>query len=414
MQRNQWLLLGILLLIISVVTIFTVISLTGINTPIVSVKIDAEQLTENNVSLNISMNLDNQNSYSLVLKDMRVEAISANDTVIGVISFPEKTVPAHESLTIQTKGSFGFNNESLEEFISRITGDFGVNLFGFSISLPIDITIVTNPSPIVDTIMLPTISLDANIESVNENGVLLNGSIHVNNQNDFSMSLVNTDIAINHNETKVNADIIVEDTVIRPKSTSSIDFSAFVGYEVFDVGTLSASLTGDVNIAVAGISLNRPFTASAEMKIPDIASFLMDNEQIVIALSADFDASITGLSTDVGFRLYNPTKIPLTASELDIIVYRVDNNIKTALAQDTLTDCPLPGKNETCLKTTFKLPIISFLPVIGDGVPDWFLLTISGDFIIADSNQQIPVQLNGYISGNIFGTDTSTTLNVLS
>ncbi|MBS3778753.1 MAG: hypothetical protein KGY50_05645, partial [Candidatus Thermoplasmatota archaeon] len=193
---------------------------------------------------------------------------------------------------------------------------------------------------------------------------------------------------------------------IRPKSTSSIDFSAFVGYEVFNVGTLSATLSSNVNIAVAGISLNRPFTASAEMKIPDLASFLMDNEQIVIALSADFDAGIKGLSMDVGFRLYNPTKIPLTASELDIIVYRVDNEMKTALAQDTLTDCLLPGKNETCLKTTFKIPLISFLPVVGDGVPDWFLLTIRGDFIIADSNQQIPVQLNGYLSGNFFGTTT--------
>jgi hypothetical protein len=132
----------------------------------------------------------------------------------------------------------------------------------------------------------------------------------------------------------------------------------------------------------------------------------MDDERIVIALIADFDASITGLNMNVGFRLYNPTKIPLTASDLEIIVYRVDNETRSMIAEDLLESCPLPGKNETCLKTTFKVPLMSFFPIVGDGIPDWFLLTIRGDFFIADSNQKIPVQLNGYLNGNFFGSET--------
>jgi hypothetical protein len=52
---------------------------------------------------------------------------------------------------------------------------------------------------------------------------------------------------------------------------------------------------------------------------------------------------------------------------------------------------------------------MSFLPIIGDGIPDWFLLTIRGDFIIADSNQKIPVQLNGYLNGNFFGSESLNT-----
>ncbi len=407
MHKKQWLLLALILLIFSIISIFTVVTLTGISTPKVTVEIDAIQLTDEQVNMNISMQLDNQNAYDLELKDMGIKAVTSQNTVIGTITIPTTKIPAHETVTVYSEGSFGFNNEPLEKFESQINGDFGVKFFGiFSLSLPLNITIITNPTPVVDTVLLPSISLNADIERVNETGVLLNGSIIVDNQNEFSMSLTDTMIDIRHNATTINADIIVTDTVIDPQSTSSIQFTAFVGYEVLDIGKLTASLSGNVHISVAGIAMTRPFTASAEVNVPDLAKFLMDDERIVIALLADFDASITGLDMNVGFRVYNPTKIPLTASDLEIIVYRVDNETKSLLAEDVLENCLIPGKNETCLKTTFRLPLMSFLPIIGDGIPDWFLLTIRGDFIIADSNQKIPVQLNGYLNGNFFGSES--------
>jgi len=405
MLKKKWLIPGILFLLICIIIIFASVSISEISAPKVSVKINTTQLTEDNITLDITMVIDNQNAYSLVIEDMTIEAITSQDTVIGSLSFPKKTIPAYEALTIETSGSFGFNDQSLEEFESLITGIFGVNFYGFFISLPLEISIITNPTPVVDSIVLPTFLLEADIVSVNETGVLLNGSIQVENQNEFSMSLLNTDILFEHNDTFLNAKITVDDTIIRPNSKSSILFSAFVGYEIFNIGKISASILGDVDINVAGISLNRPFTASAQVNIPDLAKFLMENDRIVISLSVDFDVKLTGLTMNVGFKLYNPTKIPLRASELEIMVYRVDNGSKSLIAEDILKNCQIPAKTETCLKSSFKLSLQSFLPIIGDGFPDWFLLTLTGDFIIADTNQRIPIQLNGYLNGNFFGTD---------
>ncbi len=406
MLKKKWLITIILFLIICIILIFAFISLSGISTPKVSVEINTTQLTKDNITLDITMEIDNQNAYSLVLEDMSIEAITAQDTVIGSLSFPKKTIPAYEALTLTTSGSFGFKDQSLEEFESLITGSFGVNFYGITISLPLEISIITNPTPIVESIVLPSFILEADITSINETGVLLNGSIHVENQNEFSMSLLNTQILFDHNNTFLNAKITVDDTIIQPNSKSSILFSAFVGYEIFNIGKITASMAGDVDINVAGISLNRPFSASAQMIVPDLAKFLMGNDRIEISLSADFDVTLTGLTMNVGFKLYNPTKIPLSASELEIRVYRVDNESQTQLAEDILRNCQIPAKNETCLKSSFKLPLLSFLPIIGDGFPDWFLLTLTGDFIIADTNQRIPVQLNGYLNGNFFGSGT--------
>jgi uncharacterized protein YpmB len=68
MHKRQWLLLAILLLIITIISIFTIVTLTGISTPIVTVEIDAIQLTDDQVKLNISMELDNQNAYDLEIR----------------------------------------------------------------------------------------------------------------------------------------------------------------------------------------------------------------------------------------------------------------------------------------------------------------------------------------------------------
>lgn len=406
MIKKHWLLIGVILIIFSVVTMLVVISLTGISTPTVTVKIDAFQLTDENVSLNISMQLANKNAYALVLEDMSVEVRNANHDIIGVLSFPTKTIPAHEKISIYTIGIFGFSEEPLEEFETYITGNFGVHFFGpFSLSLPLHITIITNPTPIIDTIMLPSISLDTDIKTINESGVSINGTILVNNQNDFSMSLSNLVIDIEHSNTALNADITISDTIIKPKTNVPIPFSAFIGYETFKQGTLSAVLSGEANILVAGITMNRYFSATAQVTIPDLAAFIMDNEHIVISLSADFDIDLTGVKMNVGLRFYNPTLIPLVSSDLDIMVYRIDDEITTLIAEDSLLECPLPAKQYTCLQTTFKLPVISFLPIIGDGIPDWFLLSIIGNMTIAESDQQIPVRINGYLSGNFFGSN---------
>lgn len=402
-MKRKWAILAIIFFIISIIAAFSIFTLTQINTPKVTVNIDVVQLTEENVGLNFTMQLDNKNSYNLVLEEMTVEVLGMQGNEIGTLVFPRKTVPAHDSITLETTGLFGFKDEPLEKFNSHISGNFGVDFYGFiSLSLPLDITIATDPAPVVDTIILPTISTNTAVERINETGALLNGNILINNQNDFAMSLINTTIVVKHNGTPINAEISISDAVIEPRSQDPINFSAFVGYEVFDSGTLTALLSGNVNIALAGISFDRPFTAATQINVPDIASFVMNNDHIEISLSADFDITASGIDMNVGFRLYNPMKIPLIASELGIIIYRVDEEARTIIAEDYLQNCPLPAENETCLNTTFRLPIISFLPVIGDGIPDWFLLTLVGDFTIADSNQKIPVQINGFLSGNFF------------
>jgi LEA14-like dessication related protein len=407
MKKKQWLILGIFLLCISIITIVIISTLAGISTPTVTVKIDTVQLSEKNVSLNITMKLDNKNAYALALENLEVEVESSNENIIGKLSFPRKTIPAHQTKNIYAVGIFDFKGEKLDEFKSHIRGDFGIDLFGvFSFSLPVNMTVITDPMLAIDAILLPTISLDADVISVNETGVLMNGTIVIDNANDFSISLSETLIEIEHNQTILYTDVTLSDTKIKPRSKTAVTFSAFVGYGLFNTGTLTASLSSEINITVVGTSITRPFNAGASIDIPDISSFILNNKRIVVALSADFDVSLTGLNMNVGFRLFNPTKIPLTASELDIMIYRIDNNTNSLIAQDRLRNCPLPAENETCLKTTFKLPVVSFLPIVGDGMPDWFLLSIIGNFTIANSNQQIPVQLNGYLNANLFTYDS--------
>ena len=100
MQKKQWLIIGLIILIISIISIVFVSTLAGISTPTVTVKIDAFQISEKNVSINVTMELDNQNPYDLILNDLNVELISSQNKQIGLFRFSQKTVPSHGTILL--------------------------------------------------------------------------------------------------------------------------------------------------------------------------------------------------------------------------------------------------------------------------------------------------------------------------
>ena len=396
----------IIFTILIVNIIFTVLlfnTVNSIETPDVIVDIKIANITKDEITLKATLQIENPNSFSISLDNMIINATTPNGDIIGLIFLPNMTVNAGENTTITSHNTLGFNGNELTTFHSRITGNIGVTLFGFfTKTLPINVLLITNPAAIIEAIHAPGIHFDADFSDFTDDGVLFNGTIFVDNQNEFSIKLENINISIEHTNAINVADLSVLDTEISPKSQIPIFINGTAYYSIFNEGELAASITADATITLGGVEMALPFSSTASMSLPGLSTFLLNGEHLIISLSADFDLTLQGINTTVGFRLYNPTKIPMTAYNLTLIVYRLDNETPTVLAEDTLEICPLAPENETCLKSEFILTYMSLIPQIGTGFPDWFQLSLTGDFTIANTTQRIPVTLNGYISPKVF------------
>jgi len=384
-------------------TILLISTVSSIQAPEVTIDINISKITEDTITIEAKLSIDNPNSFPIILENILINASSPEGDSIAMITLPNITVGAGQQKTITSIGSMGFNKKELSTFHSRITGDVGVTLFGFFTKiLPIRVLLITNPTAFVEAVQAPSIYFDADFSDFTEEGVLFNGTVWVDNQNDFSMSLENIDIRIEHTNAINVANLSISPQHIPPKSTIPIYINGTAYYDIFNQGKLQATISGNASVIIGGINLSLPFSSIASMNVPDLSTFLLNGEHLIISLSVDFKVTAQGLNATVGFQLNNPTKIPLTAYNMTLITYRLDNEVPTILAQDTLSECPIPPENVTCLHSQFLIPYLSILPKINSGFPEWFQLSLTGDFAIANTTQRIPVTLNGYFSPNIF------------
>lgn len=386
-----------------IVTALLVSTVLTIQSPNVSIEIKAVGINEHTISFEVNMQVDNPNSFSILLEDMLINITTPNGNPIGSIMLPNMTISSGQHTTISSINTMGFNNSTLTTFHSRITGNVGVTLFGFFTKrLSINVLLITNPTALVEAVQLPSIHFDANFSEFTTEGLMFNGTLLIENQNDFSLSLSDLEIRMEHTNAHNIADFSTTEINIPPNSIVPTYINGTANYTIFNQGKLSATIQGNASLLIAGINMSLPFTSTTATTVPDLSTFLLNGEHLIISLSADIDVTLQGLNATVGFRLYNPTKIPMTAFNLTLLMYRLDNATPTLLAEDILEQCSISPVNETCLISNFLLPYTSLLPKIGTGLPEWFQLSLSGDFTIANTTQRIPVTINGYVSPRLF------------
>ena len=378
-------------------------TINSIQTPDITIDLKVANLTEDMITLEANLQVDNPNSFSIILEGILINTTTPEGENIGKIMLPDTTIEAGEQKTITSVSSLGFNNKELKTFHNHITGNVGITLFGFfTKTFPIHMLLITNPTLLIEAVHIPSIRFDADFSDFTDEGILFNGTIWVDNQNDFSMSLENTEIRIDHTHTTLAANFSTLGGQIPPKSTVPLYVNGTAYYSIFNQGELSATMKGNASIIVAGVTMSFPFSSNASINIPDLSTFLLNGEHLIISLSVDADITLHGLNITGGFQLYNPTNIPLTAYNLTLFLYRLDNATPTLLAKDTLDQCDIPPKNETYLTSQFLLPYRSLLPKVNTGFPERLQLSLSGDFAIANTTQRIPVTLNGCLSTEIF------------
>jgi hypothetical protein len=120
-------------------------------------------------------------------------------------------------------------------------------------------------------------------------------------------------------------------------------------------------------------------------------------------LSGSFKLRARGVLCTIEFAIYNPSKIPLDARNLMCSIFRLDKNETHLLGQQNMNPCTIEPKNKVCLSTQILIPYSKFL-FSGTRriLPDWFILTIEGNFSISGVNRSLPISITGNLSPHLF------------
>jgi len=395
------------------VTIFTIINvfvaviifadIEIISAPKTEVFINIAEVGADSILLEASLKMTNSNNFEISLSKFKIVSVTSENTNIGNISITGGSIPPDTTKEFTAEERFNFKGDDFSELKSIITGEIAVTFLGFiSKTIPIEVIVHTSIDELIENFQAPTLTIKADFDTLTNEGLNFTAVIEVYNPNDLEFGIDQLSvIAKTENATEVGRLNIVGD-VIKPKESATFQSKGNIMFDALDANILIFTIEGVARGRVGGIEKNISFATDTKLMIPDIIDFIFKNEKIDFQIPVQFKLRLNGILSTVGFKIYNPSEIPLIGKDLICSIFRLDGEKKTLLGQENMETCSIAPKNRVCVKTEITIPYLKFF-LTGSLklLPDWIILRIDGNFSIAGTRQAFPISLNAYVDPHL-------------
>ena len=403
-MRKIKILLIILIIINIIFASIFIIDIQLFKTPDVLIELNILDVNSDEIVLGSNIKIVNPNSFELIVTDLKVESKTRDGEKIGDILIPGGKIPSNGEKNFNSTNTIMFKSNNFDFIENTVYAKVGVNILGFiNKIIPLKINVIVSLNEFLKELSKPDVNINFAFDKLTEDGITFNTSIDIYNPTGFEFNIETIYVDINTDNDENVGNIMILGGKIPPKSSVFFSSNGIIEFDAFDAKTLSLNVSGVAGVKIAGICKNISFSADASFDIPDIKSFIFGNESVDISLPVQFKFSAFGIMATVGLRIYNPSEIPLVAENLVCSISRVDGEKISVLGQEDMMTCEIAPKKTICIKTELRIPYIKFL-FSGSGkiFPDWIVLNINGDFLIAGTRQAFPLSLNAYVDPHFF------------
>ena len=403
MQINKGILIVIILIIFNLVFGGLLIGIiTSIKAPDINTQIDILELNQDEIILQIKIEIYNPNFFSLSVENFNIKCINQSNITYGNLDIIGGIIEGSSNAIFIENGSFSFDKYDFEPIINKISGEIGFNFFGIiNKVVPINITLITDLDNILSDINTPEITMNAAISEISEEGILFNGNIDIYNPNKFKIIMKDITLSVESDSGDILGNIDISSGEINPNSNKNFSINGDLLFTTLNYDKVFIELKAKAGARIAGFQKSINISSKTQFEIPNIQELLLINDTMDFSISGEFKLRMDGVLTKVGFKIYNPSEIPLHMNNLTCYISSSVDNQSTVIVQNDMEECIIPSKNEVCIKTEITIPYLSFISSGSDKLlPEWFVITIEGNFFIEGTNQYVPISFNGYISPN--------------
>ena len=404
MKKILVIIVSALILINVIVGAFLFLDIQILKAPVIHADIYPIELTPDQILLEARINVTNPNPFDISVENFKVVSTTSDGYEIGQFFIAGGNIPPNKEKTFTAQDELRFSNHDFTLIKNTITVDIGITILGIiKKTIPFEMTVDASLTNITNTIAVPVIHLQATVDDITRDGVQFSGTLDAYNPNSFEIFIENLSLKM---QTEKNVDVgIVNLTggILKPEGSLSIDVKGTLLFKVLDAKQILVNLSGRAGIQAAGIKKSIPFSVDIQFIVPDPGTLLSLNDTFNFILSGDFKLRARGVLCTIEFTIYNPSKIPLDARNLICSIFRFDNNKTRLLGTQNMSPCTVEPKNEVCVSTQIRLPYSTFLFSGAHRIlPDWFILTIKGNFSISGVNRSLPFAITGNLSPHLF------------
>jgi LEA14-like dessication related protein len=377
---------------------FIFLDIQTMNVPETTLTLELINITADEAVLQITLSVNNQNSFSIFLQNLTMITVTDNGEVINHLFIEGGETKAHENRTYTATASIRFNGSIPNQLTSRITGAFGILFLGMiKKTFPLKLSMVTSLNNIIKQFTLPQIHLAADFSEITQDGVNLTGIIEITNPNSIDIAIENLSANV-ETETGIQVGTVtIQGKTIPAKTSQQLTGSGWLLLKALDAETLRMTLNGDIIVLVAGIRKSMNLSIDADIVPPRLEQLLSD---------LPTDASLTGkyrytlrggLHDQIIFEIKNPNKLTFLATDITVKIYRIDRNKTRLISNGTLVDGIITPQNTTILQGDMFIPLSQLWPRFGERlIPDRLQVILRANITIQGLNQTIWIGMIGY------------------
>jgi LEA14-like dessication related protein len=376
---------------------FLYLDIRTMDLPVTTLTVDLADLTADEALLNMTLQINNPNGFSLFVENLTVTTFTDNGDTINQFTIPGGEIPGHQNETFATTTAVRFHDLIPNTLTSKITGTIGALFYGLiKKTLPLTFTMVTSLHNIITQFTLPEIHLEGNFSNLTQDGVTFTASAAITNPYTIDLALENLSMNIITDTGLTVGTITMPGRTIPAKTTQRLNGSGQLLLKALDAKTLQMNLQGTVIVLVAGIRKSMDLSIDAAIVPPQIKTLLSDLPTDA-SLSGHYTLTISGLRDHIAFKVVNPNKLTFRATDLTVHIYRVDRNKTRLISNGTIADGVIAQQATTLLQGDMIIPYLQLLPRLGERLfADQLQIILRGNFTIQGLNQTIWVGMIGY------------------
>ena len=395
----------IILLIINVIVgSLLLFDIQILKSPKTKVTISLLEINPDEILLQTSIEISNSNPFDLIVNNLGVNTTIKNGSEVLNLHIDGGDIPSQGNRTFSSSDTIAFHGNFSDILLTTVKGTLGINILGFlKKTLPIEITVVTSLGDVLKSITAPVIHLESVIHQIVSDGIIFSGNVTVDNPNTIEMSAENiTLVFTTENGTNIG-NLVFSGGIIPAKGSSHFNVAGKVGFQVLNPEVLSIKLEGTIGVRAAGVTKKIPFSVDATILIPSLSDLLADKNPINLSLIGNLKLTVKGLRADVELKIYNPYVLAVTAQDLVCSLSRVDKNVSHMLGTTNMTSCLTEAGKTSCLDGQIIVPFTTLFFSGGRRlIPDYYQLTLQGNFSFVGIHHSLPLSLNAYLDPHLF------------
>ncbi len=403
MKKTKLVLVALIILNVVFASIIF-IDIQFFKSPDIMMEIDILDVNSEEIILGTNIEISNPNNFEIIVSNLDVKSKTDDGKKIGEISIEGGTVHSNSEKIFESIDNLSFKSNKFKILENTVNTRIGVKILGFiEKSIPLKITVTTSLEKLFEKLKQPDIEVHTSFDEITKDGLNFSTSIDLYNPTNFEFKVDSFILDIITNENKNVGKIEVKGDTIKPDSKEVFNSKGNINYEALDADELNMIIRGIAGAKIAGITQNISFSADASFDIPKIKDFIFNNETIDFGLPLQFKFRLNGVLGTVGFRMYNPSNIPLLADNLVCRIYRLDEEEETLIGKEAMDPCEIAPRNLTCVRTQILIPYKTFLFSGSKKIlPDWIVLRINADFSVSGTKQVFPISINGFVDPHLF------------